>query len=93
VDVTDVAKAHIEALVRPAANGGRFILASRMATYTDIADILKRDLGLECSLDKQQPSFYSIEAKNCEEVLGIKEWILFEKTMCDTVQQVQASAL
>jgi len=88
VDVRDVAKAHVEALVRPAANGERFILAPHKATYASIAELLRERLGLVCSRVGQELEAWDIEAWNCGEVLGMEEWVAFEDMVCETVRQV-----
>jgi len=90
VDVRDVAKAHIQALVTPAANRERFILGPHKTTYAGMADVLRRRLGLNCSEERQELSCYDIESKNCEEILGINSWVRFEDMVCDTVEQATA---
>jgi nucleoside-diphosphate-sugar epimerase len=89
VDVRDVAKAHIEALVRPAAEGKRFILSPIKTTYAQMAALLRDKMGLETSTEKQDLQIYDIEDKECEEVLGMDKWVSFEKMVLDTVKQVQ----
>lgn len=89
VDARDVAHAHIEALVRPATNGKRFILAPIKVTYADMASLLREKMGLDTSQERQDDAIFDIEDKGCESVLGIESWISFEKMVLDTVKQVQ----
>ncbi|KAK5940530.1 hypothetical protein PMZ80_006946 [Knufia obscura] len=88
VDVRDVARAHIWALVTPASSRERFILGPHRTTYARMADVLRSRMGVECSEEKQELDCFEVESKNCEEILGIKEWVGFEDMVCDTVEQV-----
>lgn len=59
VDVRDVAKAHIPALQALKASGERFILAPVPTTYSEFTDLLRRELGLNVSRQKQTLDCYS----------------------------------
>lgn len=91
VDVRDVAKAHVLAMLSPAATGQRFILAPNKTTYGGMAEIVRGKLGIECSVEQQELESYDVESPNCENILGIKEWISLEKMIVDTVKQVKAA--
>jgi nucleoside-diphosphate-sugar epimerase len=89
VDVRDVANAHMEALLRPGADGNRFILAPIKTTYADMARILRTKLGFETSLEEQRVEIFDVRDEGCNEVLGMKEWKGLEKMVLDTVGQVR----
>jgi nucleoside-diphosphate-sugar epimerase len=89
VDVRDVATAHIEALLRPEAEGKRFILAPIKTTYAEMAGVLRRGLGLQTSEEVQDVEIFDIDDEGCEKVLGMKKWIGLEEMVLDTVEQVQ----
>jgi len=87
VDVRDVAKAHSEALQSKETRGKRFILASSAVTYSDIADIARKNFPeLSPSEEKQKVEHYAIDTSNTK-ILNFKEWIPTEKTVVDIVQQ------
>ena len=90
VDVRDVARAHVLALITPDAKGQRFILGPNSVVYSDIADIVHKHFPGLLSPPKEKQTFthYQIESENCRSILGITEWISFEKLVVDTVDQV-----
>lgn len=89
VDVRDVARAHLQALVKPQARGQRFILAPSKVPYSTVATIAREHFGLHPSEENQQlPSMYDIESRNCESILGLTEWVSFEKSVVDLLKQV-----
>ena len=53
VDVRDVAKAHVEAAIRPEAEG-RFILAADATTFLEMGQILRERLGLSYPFPKTE---------------------------------------
>lgn len=71
VDVRDVAKAHIQALVTPAEKGERFVFSPHKKTYPGLVDVLRIRLGSNCSEERQELSCYRSESKTCEEMLDI----------------------
>lgn len=88
VDARDVAKAHVLALQSRGADRERFILAPFSTTYSGIADVLRRELKLNVSEQRQELDCFEVESRNCESVLGIKEWVPFEDMVLDTVRQL-----
>lgn len=52
VDVREVAKAHVEAAIRPAAKG-RYILVNESKTFMEIGQILRQEIGDEYPLPKR----------------------------------------
>jgi len=90
VDVRDVARVHVRALIATAADGERFVVGKHKTTYAGMSDVLRNQLGLHCSEENQELSCYDIESKSCEEVLGIDSWVGFEDMVRDTIVQVTA---
>lgn len=89
VDVRDVARAHIEALIRPKSEGKRFILAPIKTTYAEMAKLLREKLNMTTSEQKQDEEIFDIKDSGCEDFLGMKDWIGLEKMVLDTVKQAQ----
>ncbi|OCL12089.1 NAD(P)-binding protein [Glonium stellatum] len=88
VDVRDVARAHVQALITKEAKGKRFLLASTNLWYSDIADIVRNNFPeLNPSTEKQGAKHWYVDTSDCK-ILGIHDWIPIEKTIVDTVQQV-----
>jgi len=88
VDVRDVAKAHVNALIIPEAAGKRLILCSACATYSEIADIVRTKFPtLTPSTEVQKFDYYTIDASPAISVLGLGSYITLEKTVVDTIQQ------
>ncbi|KIM74395.1 hypothetical protein PILCRDRAFT_704037 [Piloderma croceum F 1598] len=91
VDVRDVAKAHINALVTPEAAGKRWIVSAALTTYSEIADIVRRKFpSLTPSTDVQTVDYYNLDASPALSVLGLGKYIELETTVVDTIQQVLA---
>ncbi|KAJ5330360.1 hypothetical protein N7476_000143 [Penicillium atrosanguineum] len=58
VDVRDVAKVHIQALLHPEADGKRFILATGGVTYSDIAEVARKHFPqLQPSMEQQSDPY------------------------------------
>ncbi|KAF7986860.1 hypothetical protein HWV62_12588 [Athelia sp. TMB] len=87
VDVRDVAKAHVNALVAPDAQGKRWIVSAGMASYEDIANVVrKRFPGLTPSSETQRIDHYTVDAAPALSVLGIREYIPLETIVVDTLK-------
>ncbi|KAF7965729.1 hypothetical protein HWV62_42040 [Athelia sp. TMB] len=87
VDVRDVAKAHVNALVTPAAQGQRWIVSAGMASYEDIANIVRAHFpALTPSSETQKIDHYTIDATPALSALGIGQYISLETTVVDTLQ-------
>ncbi|KZP03952.1 aldehyde reductase II [Athelia psychrophila] len=89
VDVRDVARAHVNALVTPAAAGKRWIVSAGMASYEDIADVVRRRFpALTPSSETQRIEHYTIDASPALRALGLGTYIPLEKTVVDTLRDV-----
>ncbi|EEB98945.1 hypothetical protein MPER_01459 [Moniliophthora perniciosa FA553] len=90
VDVRDVAKAHILALTAPGKDR-RFIVCSQVFTWKDISAIIRTERpelanrvppeDAECPVQTCAP----LDDRSTKEVLGLKEYVPWEKTIVDTV--------
>jgi nucleoside-diphosphate-sugar epimerase len=92
VDVRDVAKAHILALVTPKASGERFILAPSKKSYSDMAAVARERCGMTPSDEQQTLECFDIESENCSKILGITSWVSFDDMVAEVVEQVKASS-
>ncbi|TPX68416.1 hypothetical protein SpCBS45565_g03123 [Spizellomyces sp. 'palustris'] len=92
VDVRDVAKAHVEALVRPEAGGQRFLTAAGVFSWQEVADILR-----EVYPDRPIPEGNPGKIRNGDEtivygerankVLGI-DFIQLKQSVKDTAENL-----
>lgn len=89
VDVRDVAKAHIRALLCPEAKGKRFILAPYKVAYSDMATVLRKKRNIQCSDKRQELNHFDVDSSDCRSILGITTWVPFEDLVCDTVDRVR----
>ncbi|KAJ6118289.1 hypothetical protein N7471_013756 [Penicillium samsonianum] len=90
VDVRDVAKVHVQALLHPEADGKRFILATRGVTYSDIAEIARKHFPqLQPSTEQQSDvQYYQVDSSKSLRILNLGPWIPVEKMVVDTISQL-----
>ncbi|OAL74534.1 hypothetical protein A7D00_0126 [Trichophyton violaceum] len=91
VDVRDVAKAHIQALITPAAWGQRLMLGPWPLLFSDIARIVREHYPeMNPSREKkQQVHHYSIDSGSSLSILGIDSWISPEQMSIDLIKQLK----
>lgn len=98
VDVRDVARAHVEAMERPAAGGQRFfVTAGKFSNREIVAAARKNFPDLRDQLpaadapggDYPEAGFPGYDNARATEVLGI-DWIPLEKSTVDTIKSLQA---
>ncbi|KAF2496379.1 NAD(P)-binding protein [Lophium mytilinum] len=89
-DVRDVAGAHVRALEGGGGGGGGGVfLGGGGITYSDIADIVRKNFTqLKPSDEKQVETYHDVDTSEAAEVLGITEWTSMEKMVVDSVSQV-----
>lgn len=87
-DVRDVAKVHILALQTPEADRQRFVLAVNLVTYSRMADVIRKNLSLNVSEQKQSLDCYTVDHSNSESILGVKSWVPFDDIVLDTIRQL-----
>ncbi|KAI0270053.1 NAD-P-binding protein [Gloeopeniophorella convolvens] len=99
VDVRDVARAHVRALQLPKAPPGappkRFLVSSSTFTWADAAahlaevrPALKDRLPVVTGAEPPLPVFATLDTRATEEALGIKEYVKWQDTVVDTIDDM-----
>lgn len=97
VDVRDVAKAHIAALLKPEASGKRFVTAANVYTWQQVVDILNERYPERKSKSDRGGEGTGVYEVSCpsdnsrsKKVLGITEYIGLKESVIDTVESLKA---
>ncbi|DAA77661.1 TPA_exp: Aldehyde reductase II [Trichophyton benhamiae CBS 112371] len=94
VDVRDVAKAHIQALITPAAWGRRLMLGPWPLLFSDIARIVRKHYPeMSPSREKQEVHHYSIDSVSSLSILGMNSWISPEQMIVNLIKQLKRTTL
>lgn len=94
VDVRDVANAHVKALRKAEAGGGRYLLASGIYCNQELADVSRRlfpKFGDRIPIGepgkREAHTHYGVNTAETDKALGIK-WRSLEETLSDVVPQL-----
>ncbi|KAJ3114606.1 methylglyoxal reductase (NADPH-dependent) gre2 [Physocladia obscura] len=91
VDVRDVARAHVLAITVPAASGQRFVVSNGSFTHEAIIAVLKKNFpGRPYATGSTTATVYPVLNSKSLSVLGLGEYIPFEKMIVDTVNSIKA---
>ncbi|EGD96059.1 hypothetical protein TESG_03519 [Trichophyton tonsurans CBS 112818] len=94
VDVRDVAKAHIQALIIPAAWGRRLMLGPWPLLFSDIARIVQKHYpDMNSTRENQQVHHYSIDSGSSLSILGMDSWTSPDQMIIDLIEQLKRTAL
>ncbi|KAE8036863.1 hypothetical protein FH972_009496 [Carpinus fangiana] len=94
VDVRDVARAHVAALLRSEASEepARWILSAKGVTMGDLAGIVRAEfpgLGGSGEVDGlKEGEYFDIKREEAQKALGIEEWIGIEAMVRDTIAPI-----
>lgn len=87
IDVRDVARAHVQALLREEAHGHRWILACQKARMWQIAKSISKPFPrLEMKVVEEDDGCFDFGCDESLRGLGMEKWIGLDEMVRDTVE-------